>query len=234
MKSYVELINEYWDIAQEYRFTSTEGYLYFYLLSVANKYGWKHSFGLSNRQIMANIDTTKATLIKARATLIKANLIAYEASNSKRETSKYSILGYKNYTQCDTQCDTLHKIKTKTSLKKENIKRKKVSLDDLGLKFDEEKKVKKEIPPPSLEEVTAICVEKGMSEDEAKKFYYYYDAQGWVTSTGQKIKRIDSMVNRWLNNGKQKTKDNGGYKDNATKKQERNDEIARDIISRYM
>ena len=234
MKSYVELINEYWDIAQEYRFTSTEGYLYFYLLSVANKYGWKHSFGLSNRQIMANIDTTKATLIKARATLIKANLIAYEASNSKRETSKYSILGYKNYTQCDTQCDTLHKIKTKTSLKKENIKRKKVSLDDLGLKFDEEKKVKKEIPPPSLEEVTAICVEKGMSEEEAKQFYYYYDAQGWVTSTGQKIKRIDSMVNRWLSNGKQKTKDNGGYKDNATKKQKRNDEIARDIISRYM
>ena len=234
MKSYVELINEYWDIAQEYRFTSTEGYLYFYLLSVANKYGWKHSFGLSNRQIMANIDTTKATLIKARATLIKANLIAYEASNSKRESSKYSILGYKNYTQCDTQCDTLHKIKTKTVLKKENIKRKKVSLDDLGLKFDEEKKVKKEIPPPSLEEVTAICVEKGMSEEEAKQFYYYYDAQGWVTSTGQKIKRIDSMVNRWLSNGKQKAKDNGGYKDNATKKQERNDEIARDIISRYM
>ena len=234
MKSYVELINEYWDIAQEYRFTSTEGYLYFYLLSVANKYGWKHSFGLSNRQIMANIDTTKATLIKARATLIKANLIAYEASNSKRESSKYSILGYKNYTQCDTQCDTLHKTKIKTSLKKENIKRKKVSLDDLGLKFDEEKKVKKEIPPPSLEEVTAICVEKGMSEEEAKQFYYYYDAQGWVTSTGQKIKRIDSMVNRWLSNGKQKAKDNGGYKDNATKKQERNDEIARDIISRYM
>ena len=234
MKSYVELINEYWDIAQEYRFTSTEGYLYFYLLSVANKYGWKHSFGLSNRQIMANIDTTKATLIKARATLIKANLIAYEASNSKRETSKYSILGYKNYTQCDTQCDTLHKTKIKTSLKKENIKRKKVSLDDLGLKFDEEKKVKKEIPPPSLEEVTAICVEKGMSEEEAKQFYYYYDAQGWVTSTGQKIKRIDSMVNRWLSNGKQKAKDNGGYKDNATKKQERNGEIARDIISRYM
>ena len=234
MKSYVELINEYWDIAQEYRFTSTEGYLYFYLLSVANKYGWKHSFGLSNRQIMANIDTTKATLIKARATLIKANLIAYEASNSKRESSKYSILGYKNYTQCDTQCDTLHKIKTKISLKKENIKRKKVSLDDLGLKFDEEKKVKKEIPPPSLEEVTAICVEKGMSEEEAKQFYYYYDAQGWVTSTGQKIKRIDSMVNRWLSNGKQKAKDNGGYKDNATKKQERNNEIARDIISRYM
>ena len=234
MKSYVELINEYWNIAREYRFTATEGYLYFYLLSVANKYGWKHSFGLSNRQIMANIDITKATLIKARATLIKANLIAYEASNSKRETSKYSIIGYKNYTQCDTQCDTLHKTKIKTILKKENIKRKKVPLNDLGLKFDEEKKVKKEIPPPSVEEVTAICVKKGMSEDEAKRFFYYYDAQGWVTSTGQKIKRIDSMVNRWLNNGKQKIKDDGKYKDNATKKQERNDEIARDIISRYM
>ena len=127
----------------------------------------------------------------------------------------------------------LNKTETKTD-NKENIKRKKVPLNDLGLKFNEEKKVKKEIPPPSIEEVTAICVKKGMSEEEAKRFYYYYDAQGWVTSTGQKIKRVDSMVNRWLNNGKQKTKDDGKYKDNATKKQERNDEIARDIISRYM
>ena len=186
---------------------------------------------------MANIDITKATLIKARATLIKANLIAYEASNSKREASKYSILGYKNYTQCDTQCDTLHKTKIKTILKKENIKRKKVPLNDLGLKFDEEKKVKKEIPPPSIEEVTAICVEKGMSEEEAKRFYYYYDAQGWVTSTGQKIKRIDSMVNRWLDNEKRKQKNNinnGPYKDDITKKRERNDEIANDILSRYV
>jgi len=87
---------------------------------------------------------------------------------------------------------------------------------------------------PTLEDVVKICTGKGMSEDEAKNFFYYYDAQGWVTTGGQKIKRIDSMVNRWLSNGKQKAKDNGGYKDNATKKQERNDEIARDIISRYM
>jgi hypothetical protein len=85
---------------------------------------------------------------------------------------------------------------------------------------------------PTIEEVTRICLEKGMSEEEAKKFYYYYDAQGWVTTGGQKIKRIDSMVNRWVNN--QKTGKDGNDNSNSAKRNERNEELARDILSHYM
>jgi hypothetical protein len=86
--------------------------------------------------------------------------------------------------------------------------------------------------PPTLEDVVRVCMEKGMNEEEAKKFYYYYDAQGWVTTGGQKIKRIDSMVNRWLNN--QKAKSNGSDNTNSAKRNERNEELARDILSHYM
>ena len=174
------------------------------------------------------------TFNDTRNRLKMAGLIDFTTYKGKA-LSTYSIVATlaKNAEVTAEVTADLNKTKTKIE-KKENIKRKKVSLNDLGLKFDEEKKVKKEIPPPSIEEVTAICIEKGMSEDEAKRFFYYYDAQGWVTSTGQKIKRIDSMANRWLNNEKQKIKDDGKHKDNAAKKKERNDEIARDIISRYM
>ena len=243
MKSYIELINDFWKTAQEFRFTSTEGYLYFYLLSVANRYGWKRDFGLSNRQIMADIDVTKATLIKARSTLIKANLIAYEASNSKRVVSKYSILGYKNYTQCDTQCDTLHKtkIKTKTKIiKKKNIKKKKSEVikkshsveTELPLNVEPPKKQKAEVSAPSMEDVIAMCVDKGMSEEEAKKFYYYYDAQGWITTGGQKITRIDSMVNRWIISRKEKENDRN-YTTESSKREARNREVFEEIMSHY-
>ena len=177
---------------------------------------------------------SRHTFNNTRNRLKIAGLIDYKTYNGKVFLSYTIPTTCAQNTQVTAQVTAqLNKTKTKTE-NKEKEKRKETTPMDLGLKFDEEKKVKKEIPPPSIEEVTAICVEKGMSEEEAERFYYYYDAQGWVTSTGQKIKRIDSMVNRWLNNGKQKIKDDGKYKDNATKKQERNDEIARDIISRYM
>ena len=233
--NYISLINNFWLLSEEHDFRPIDIALYFYLLKIANSLSWKPSFKRNNKEIMAKLGiNSHHTFNDTRNRLKMAGLIDFTTYKGKA-LSTYSIVVTlaKNAEVTAEVTADLNKTETKTD-NKENIKRKKVPLNDLGLKFNEEKKVKKEIPPPSIEEVTAICVKKGMSEEEAKRFYYYYDAQGWVTSTGQKIKRVDSMVNRWLNNGKQKTKDDGKYKDNATKKQERNDEIARDIISRYM
>ena len=88
---------------------------------------------------------------------------------------------------------------------------------------------KVETPPPSIEEVVTICMSKGMSRKEAEDFFYYYDAQGWVTSSGQKIKRVDSMVNRWLNNSKSKQNGITGNKQDYIR-QQRNDEVERYIL----
>ena len=233
--NYISLINNFWLLSEEHDFRPIDIALYFYLLKIANSLSWKPCFKRNNKEIMAKLGiNSRHTFNNTRNRLKIAGLIDYKTYNGKAFSSYTILTTCAKNTQVTAQVTAqLNKTKTKTE-NKEKEKRKETTPMDLGLKFDEEKKVKKEIPPPSIEEVTAICVEKGMSEEEAERFYYYYDAQGWVTSTGQKIKRIDSMVNRWLNNGKQKTKDDGKYKDNATKKQERNDEIARDIISRYM
>jgi hypothetical protein len=68
--------------------------------------------------------------------------------------------------------------------------------------LEQPKKAKKVTEPPAFEEVEKIFAGKGLTKEDAERFYYYYDAQGWVTSSGQKIKRLDSMVNRWLTNNK--------------------------------
>ena len=102
----------------------------------------------------------------------------------------------------------------------------------MSLNVDTPKKQMVEIPPPSIEDVIAICTDKGMSEEEAKNFYYYYDAQGWVTTGGQKIKRIDSMVNRWLTYGK--GKEYGRNSDtNIAKREARNKEVIDEVMSHY-
>ena len=71
---------------------------------------------------------------------------------------------------------------------------------------------------PTMDEVRAEFKKRGLSEDEAKYFYYYYDAQGWVTSSGQKIQRLDSMVNRWISNNH---KNKGDGKSNGSSREER-------------
>ena len=100
-------------------------------------------------------------------------------------------------------------------------------LSDSKTKAAPRKKV--ETPPPSIDEVVSICMSKGMTRKEAEDFYYYYDAQGWVTSSGQKIKRVDSMVNRWMNN--EKSKRNGNTENRQDNlKQQRDDEVRRYIL----
>ena len=100
-------------------------------------------------------------------------------------------------------------------------------LSDSKTKAAPRKKV--ETPPPSIDEVVSICMRKGMTRNEAEDFYYYYDAQGWVTSSGQKIKRVDSMVNRWMNN--EKSKRNGNTENRQDNlKQQRDDEVRRYIL----
>jgi hypothetical protein len=94
------------------------------------------------------------------------------------------------------------------------------------------KKQKAEVSSPSMEEVIAICADKGMSEEDAKNFFYYYDAQGWVTTGGQKIRRIDSMVNRWLTNGKDRENDRISNT-NSSKREARNREVIEHVMSHY-
>ena len=104
--------------------------------------------------------------------------------------------------------------------------------------FKEERRpkvVRQEPPPPTIEEVVRLFAMNGRTEDEAKEFFYYYDAQGWHTSAGQKIQNLDSMVNRWLTNGKrkitQKLSQYGGGDTELDKRRERNIQAAQYIIS---
>ena len=104
--------------------------------------------------------------------------------------------------------------------------------------FKEERRpkvVKQEPPPPTIEEVVRLFAMNGRTEDEAKEFFYYYDAQGWHTSAGQKIQNLDSMVNRWLTNRRRKLTQTisqyGGGDTELDKRRERNIQAAQYIIS---
>ena len=242
MTSYINLINNFWLLSEEHDFRPIDIALYFYLLKIANGLSWKPSFRRSNLEIMIKLGiSTRHTFNDTRNRLKIAGLIEYTTYNGK-PFSTYTVIDTcaKNAqvtaqvtTQVTTQVTAqVNKNKTKTKIKKENIKRKKDEAENLDLKFDEPKKVKPERVTPTIEEVVEICQSKGMTENEAKDFFYYYDAQGWVTSSGQQIKRVDSMVNRWLKNEKEKR--NGNNNTDSEKREKRNREVIEDVMSRYL
>lgn len=247
--NYIKLINNFWSLSEEYDFRPIDIALYFYLLKVANGLLWKPSFRRNNREIMERLDiSSRHTFNDSRNRLKLAGLISYKTYNGKRY-STYTIINTcainaqvdaqvnaQVNAQVDAQVDAQpynNKTETKTETK-EVIKKSHSVETELPLKMKKQNhdKQKAEVSAPSMEDVIAMCVDKGMSEEEAKKFYYYYDAQGWITTGGQKITRIDSMVNRWIISRKEKENDRN-YTTESSKREARNREVFEEIMSHY-
>ena len=180
---------------------------------------------IPNQDVMDELSITERALRDARKALIEKNLISFESGNARKQPT-YKILAL---SESKPKAAPRKKVETPPPKKVQR----KVDCGELSL-FKESKpkaapRKKVETPPPSIDEVVTICMQKGMSRKEAEDFFYYYDAQGWVTSSGQKIKRVDSMVNRWLNNSKSKQNGITGNKQDYIR-QQRNDEVERYIL----
>lgn len=229
-----ERVERFWIKANEHHLNSSHIAFYFALLTMFAKIDFATRCEISNDELCKLLNITLKTLKGVRKHLIDCGLIGVENGRGRKQPT-YII--DENFIEKPKKKIRVIKHKEK---KKEVVKRKKTTKTQVlePTLFEEPKKKKErakkaEDIQPTFEEVLSICAERGMSEEEAKEFYFYYDAQGWVTSSGQKIKRIDSMVNRWLSNEKRKEKNNANYKDNFTRAKERNDAITEEILAKY-
>ena len=226
---FIELANRFWMVNLECSLETSDVALFFALHHFCNQVGWKRQFACSNRQIKNIIQISDKTLISARKRLIDAGLITFIPGTPKRQKSLYSFCtDYWSYSSSSGSSsgssNIIREDKTKQELSKNNKKEPAINKKSTLKKVEQ--------PSPTLEDVLKICTDKGMSEEEAKNFFYYYDAQGWVTTGGQKIKRIDSMVNRWLMN--EKGKEYGRNSDtNTAKREARNKEVIDEVMSHY-
>ena len=57
----------------EHTFPCTSTRLYFGLLNLSNKLGWKNPFGATNQQLAALVQCDEKTLIRCRKVLVKKN-----------------------------------------------------------------------------------------------------------------------------------------------------------------
>jgi DNA-binding MarR family transcriptional regulator len=129
--NYIELINQFWALNQEYSFTPNEKAVYFALLNKANSLAWKNPFNQSNGYLALDSGMSEPAMIKARNTLRQKGLIKFKSGDGRRNNTEYEILtkGETTFNLSDTLSDTLsdenglhnNKLKTKTKLNKNNL-----------------------------------------------------------------------------------------------------------------
>jgi len=89
--NYIELINRFWSIDLEANFSHLEVHLFFKLLEINNRLGWKDSFRFPNSRLEAEIGSRQKNLINARQRLVDKGVISYKKGTT-RDAGIYKLL----------------------------------------------------------------------------------------------------------------------------------------------
>lgn len=209
--TYIELINNFWFLDEDWQFTCCETRLYFYLLKTANRLGWVDSWTRSDTKVSSDVGVSVNSMKNARNRLVQAGLIVFKAGgNGQRDKTKYQVV-------CDFRCQdltpklepkVLPKLNPKLEPKvqpynKTKNKTKNNNSDELFTREEEKpqkpKVQKPEFIPPTLEQVKAYFEGKLPDwEQQAEIFFYHFDALNWKNTNGAKIERWDSRANLWI------------------------------------
>ena len=73
--SYIDLINNFWNLDFEKRFSLIQTRYYFLLLNYANNRHWKEAISLSNTRLQQEVVCSETGLKEARMQLVKRGMI---------------------------------------------------------------------------------------------------------------------------------------------------------------
>ncbi len=242
--TYIELINNFWNVRRIRPMTSYEADLYFYLLKECNSRNWTNPFELPTRDVEYALSISRKTICDLRNKLQQKGLISFKEGNKRGGSAIYTIV----YVTCGNISGNINgningnisgNINGNTIIKNKT-KTKNIGGDNSDELFPPEPPPKKKPPktkvefiPPTVEEVREHF--RGKLPDwelQADIFYNHFSGLGWKTSTGAKVERWDSRANLWIiekkqqGNGKTETQgQNGRDADKAAK--------ARNLIAEY-
>ena len=197
--TYIELINNFWFLDEDWQFTCCETRLYFYLLKTANRLGWVDSWTRSDTKVSSDVGVSVNSMKNARNRLVQAGLITFRSGgNGQRDKTKYQVI-------CDFRYQNLTP-KLEPKVQPYNNKTKTKNNNNSGELFapappkKASAKKKTEDPVfPELSEVKAYFEGKLPDwETHAEKFFFHFDSLGWRNTNGTKIARWQSKANLWI------------------------------------
>jgi hypothetical protein len=199
---------------------------------------------ISDAEIAANVGVCMATMKKNRSRLADAGLIVVSAGNGRGCKTVYTLPsvgeGVPQPVEADADVSALGPLTETVEVveavpqpteevkpKRERVTRPKDG--DLFGKKDMRPKRKmqsSEVEPPDMDDVITHFISQGVSGDIARTFYYHYDSLGWMTNSGVRVKRWESLANKWIT--KEKKEQNYGSSSNQT-----GDAFKRSIADRF-
>lgn len=87
--NYIELINRYWQEVEIEGWTPAETEIYFRLLDICNRSGWKNPFTLPNPRAVALMAVTENTLAAGRDRLVMKGLIGFKRGSRRKDAPTY-------------------------------------------------------------------------------------------------------------------------------------------------
>lgn len=219
--TYIDYIKNFWLQHNAYSLTVTETALYFYLLEINNLCRWANTFNRNNSKVLADLNIASLkTLSAARNRLKQVGLIDFKTKNGSANVS-YTLV---KFTEVREQVASEVREQVREQVASELNKTKtKTKCDNSGELFPPEKGNSKKPKPkkpepvyPTLEEVIAYFEGKLPDwEQQARKFFYFFDALGWKNSNGAKIERWDSKANSWIMDEQAKQYQHGKQSENS-------------------
>ena len=90
--TYIELINNFWELDEDWQFTCCETRLYFYLLKIANRLGWEDNWTRSDTKVSSDVGVSVKVFKSARNRLVQAGLIEFKSGgNGQRDKTRYIV-----------------------------------------------------------------------------------------------------------------------------------------------
>ena len=231
--TYIDYINQFWQIRRYKPMTAHEADFYFFLLKECNIRNWLCPFELPTRLIQAELGYSNKTVIDLRNRLKQKGLIDFIEGNRREKAASYVLLvtsgnqssnqtGNQSSNQTGNQSSNQTGNQSSNPIIKTKNKTKNIN-NNSGELFPPEKEKKQkpkvnkpEFIPPTLDEVKSYF--EGRLPDwerQAELFFYHFDSLGWRNTNGTKIVNWDSKANFWitekqLQNGNKSTTNNNG------------------------
>lgn len=218
--TYIDYINQFWQTQANVSFSPNEVYLYFFLLKECNGQGWENPFECPNRRILLSIGMSEPTLIDCRNRLQQKGLIDFQAGKRREKSPVYYLKNLsKDFSKDFSKRFSKDFSKDLSSYKELRLKNNNNSSELFPREEEKKPKSRTKKPEPvypTLEEVIAYFEGKLPDwEQQARKFFYFFDALGWKNSNGAKIERWDSKANSWIMDEQAKQYQHGKQSENS-------------------
>ena len=209
--------------------------LYFHLLLRADDDGFIKSPKAIMRFINARDDDMKLLIAKQYVLAFDSGVIVIKhwkihnyirSDRYKRtdciEAQQVKLTGDNEYTVCQNGVSVgipsgsqevyqvVDEMDTQVRLGKDRLGKDSIEIDSIGDKSPKtsaKTSKKRTFTPPTLEEVNAYILERGINNVSAKAFYDYYEAGDWYDAKGNKVKSWKQKLLTWARheNGNTKT-----------------------------